>query len=281
MVFVVGVAAAALLGFGWVLQQRVAVHSSSSGLMSWSLLRDLIGTWMWWGGIAAMTAGQSLSAWALQLGPVTLVEPLLVTGLLFAFIVSAIASHERVRWQEIVGTVVLCCALGAFLAVADPRADKHLAPTRPAIIVGAVVIALVAAGLVALGKTVGSLAIECVLIGLAAGAMYGLQDAATRGAIVAVQHRAVLDLVRTPWPYVVLAAATAGVLLSQSAFRAGRLDYALPPTTTAQAIAGVLLGIGVLEDQLSVSGAGIAAEIFSLVALIVGVVLIARSPAFG
>jgi drug/metabolite transporter (DMT)-like permease len=102
-VFVIGLAAAALLGVGWVLQQRATARSDRSELLSWRLLRELIGSWTWWAGIGAVAAGQSMSAWALQLGPVTLVEPLLASCLLFAFGVSAFTARRWLRWQELLG----------------------------------------------------------------------------------------------------------------------------------------------------------------------------------
>jgi hypothetical protein len=279
VVFVLSVGAAGLLGLGWVLQQRVAVRSLSSQLLSWSLVGDLIRTWTWWGGIAAMAAGQSLSAWALQLGPLTVVEPLLASSLLFAFVISAIQAHERVRWQELVGGLVLSGSLAAFLGVAQPIANRSPLSERSAVLIGAVAIAVVAAAVAVTGRLTGSLAAECVLLAAAAGTLYGLQDAATRAAIVAVRHHRLTDLLTMPWPYLVLAAATAGVLCSQSAFRAGRLDYALPPTAAAQALCGIALGVGVLGDRIAVSAPRGATELLSLLALLAGTILIARSPA--
>ena len=279
MVFVLSVGAAGLLGLGWVLQQRVAVRSSSSQLLSWSLVGELIRAWTWWGGIAAMGAGQSLSAWALQLGPLTVVEPLLASSLLFAFVISAIQARQRVRWQELVGGLALSGSLAAFLEVAQPISTKSTLPERSAVLIAAVAIAVVAGALALTGRMLGSLAAECVLLAAAAGALYGLQDAATRAAIVAVRHHRLTDLLTMPWPYLVLSAATAGVLFSQSAFRAGRLDYALPPTAAAQALCGVALGVGVLGDRIAVSAPRGAAELLSLLALLGGTILIARSPA--
>jgi hypothetical protein len=283
VVFVIGLAAAALLGVGWVLQQRATAGSHGAELLSWRLLRELIGNWTWWGGIAAVAAGQSMSAWALQFGPVTLVEPLLASCLLFAFGVSAFTARRWLRWQELLGSLVLAGALAAFLAVADPQADNHDTPTGLAITLAVALIAAFGVGLLLAGKTLGRrrLAVECVLVAAAAGAMYGLQDAATRGAIVSISHTRLAGLLATAWPYVVLAAATAGVLLSQGAFRAGRLDFALPPTAAAQAIGGIVLGVALLGDQLSATGTGLATEVISLLALIAGAVLIARAPSFG
>jgi hypothetical protein len=122
--------------------------------------------------------------------------------------------------------------------------------------------------------------VECTLLSVGAGVMYGLQDAATRGVIVFVKHHSLLALVPTMWPWVLLASATAGVLLTQAAFRAERLDWALPPTAAAQPIAGIVIGVTLLSDHLSASGVPLVFEALCLVAMLGGVLLIGQSPAF-
>jgi uncharacterized membrane protein len=278
----IAIVAALFLGVGWVLQQRVATRSESSSLMSWEVLRELIGSLEWWGGILAMSIGQGLSAWALQLGPLSLVEPLLVTYLLFAFIVAAIPARHRIEWHEVAGCLVLIGAVALFLLIANPKINKNFTIGWFALAVACASIAAVVLVLVLVAKTVGkqrSIAVECSLFAAAAGILYGLQDATTRGAIVAVRGKALLSLAGTPWPYLILASATAGVLLTQSAFRAGRLDYALPPTATMQPIAGVALGVSLLGDRLSTTGLAITGELLCLAGMLAAVTLIARSPA--
>jgi len=285
-IVLLGIAAAALLGAGWVMQQRVAIRPKSKRLMSTPLLLDLIRSPLWWGGIAAMAVGQTLSAWALQLGAVSSVEPLLVISLLFAFLISARAARQRPRWQEVGGSILLCAALAVFLAVADPRADGNTDPGWRLITVATVAASLASVILVLAAKGAApkagrkrAPALESVLIAAAAGVMYGLQDAATRGAVVAVNHHDLRYVITTMWPWVLLGAATVGVLLSQGAFRAGRLDYALPPTVAAQPIAGVILGLALLGDQIAVTAPDLAVEVLCLVAMVAGIVLIGRSPA--
>jgi drug/metabolite transporter (DMT)-like permease len=282
VVFLISGAAAIFLGVGWVVQQRVAIGSTSEGLLSWAVVLELAGSRLWWLGIAAMTIGQTLSSWALQFGPVSSVEPVLVASLLVAFVISAVSAHQRPRWQELIGPAVLIIALVVFLAVSDPREGRHGDPGWPAITVATLATSLAAAAFAISGKTVAKRlapVIECTLLAVAAGIMYGLQDAATRGAIVFVDHRSLGALIYTMWPWVLLGAATAGVLLTQAAFRAERLDWALPPTVAAQPIAGVVVGVALLGDRLSASPLALAFEALCIVAMIGAVLLIGRSPA--
>jgi hypothetical protein len=276
-------AAALFLGVGWVVQQRVAVGSTSHGLVSWTLIVELIKNWRWWAGIAAMTVGQSLSAWALQFGPVSAVEPVLVGFLLVAFVLSARIADQRPRWQEMVGPLVLAATLTVFLVVSHPDINHHARATWQAATIASGVVGVVAAVVVIAGKTFGrdnAPVVEAASLAVAAGLMYGLQDVATRGAIVAVHHHRLVSLVFTLWPWVLLASATAGVLLSQAAFRAERLDYALPPTAAAQPIAGVVVGVVLLGDHLSATIPALAGEAICLLAMLVAVVMIGMSPAF-
>ena len=56
LVFPVGIAAAVLLGLGYVLQQRVAATAPLSELMTVRLLLDLMHRRLWWGGIGRCKA---------------------------------------------------------------------------------------------------------------------------------------------------------------------------------------------------------------------------------
>jgi len=276
MVYLVAVCAAAALGLGWVLQQRIAAQVQLSEMLSWQMLLDLMHNGVWWTGIAAMAIGQTLAGVALQLGPVTVVVPLLSANLLFAFVIRAVADQRRVGLPEVFGAVLLCVAVGIFLAVANPRTTDGLAPW-PAITVSCVVIAAAVTVLVLLGKR-RALVPESILIATAAGTLYAMQDASTRGALVSLSRRGIAVLAHTPWPYLLLASAVVGVILSQSAFRAARLDYSLPPIAVAEPIVGGLLGVILLGDTLSTTGPSLAIECLCVLAMVTSAVLIGRSP---
>lgn len=279
MVFVAGLLAALSFGLGWVLQQRVAAQAALAELLSWRLVLHLMRSRTWWLGIAAMICGQVLGALALQLGAVALVEPLLSTNLLFAFLIAGAMSRKRAQWHEIGGALLLSAALGVFIAVGNPSGPEHPRPSWDVgliavCVVGGVVLLLAA---VAKSKGMTHLATEAVLLATGAGILYGLQDVGTQAALVRLDELGVRALVTSPWGYIVIGAAATGIMLSQSAFRAARLDYSLPPTAVAEPIVGILLGMFILEDSLSLGVGDLAVEVICLVAMIVGTALIGRS----
>ena len=278
VVFFVGIAAAVSLALGYVLQQRVAAHASRSTLLSYRLLWELMHKPIWWSGIACMIVGQILGGLALNLASVALVEPLLSTSLLFAFVIAAFLSDQRVRWFEVAGALLVSGALGAFIAVGNPHSASTPAPNRTVIVLAVCVVTGVVLVLVSIGKRRGMVG-ESILLATGAGLLYGLQDAATRAALVVVDDRGVAAMMFNPWIYVVVAAAAVAILLSQSAFRVARLDYSLPPIAVAEPVAGIALGVSVLGDVISLSIPGLAVEAACLAAMVLGVLLIGRSGA--
>ena len=276
MVYPIGIAAALCLGIGYVIQQRVACTMPISDVLHWRLLLDLMRRRLWWVGLGAMVAGQVLAAVALQLATVAVVEPLLSANLLFALAVSAVLSRQRLRWQEVSGAVLLSAALGVFIAVGNPHSSP--APETSPVAISLAVSATAGAVLVLtiIAKS-SNLVVESILLSTGAGLLYGFQDAATRAAFVRLDHHGVIGMLTNPWIYLVVGGAALAILLSQSAFKAARLDYSLPPIAAAEPVAGILLGITLLGDVISVSIPGIAAEAASLAAVIGGVVLIGRS----
>jgi drug/metabolite transporter (DMT)-like permease len=271
------VLAAALLGLGYVLQQRVARTMPLSELLHFRLLLDLMRRPLWWAGIAAMVFGQLLGGLALQLATVSVVEPLLSTNLLFALAFAAALARHRIAWQEVCGSVLLSAALGVFIAIGDPHGPADHVQDVTVIALAVDVVGTVVALLVLIAKRSG-LVRESVLLATGAGLLFGLQDVSTRAVLIRADDDGFMSIFTSMWPYVVLGAAVIGILLSQSAFKAARLDYSLPPIAAAEPIAGIALGVTLLGDEVSVSVVGLLVESLCLVAVIAGVAMIGRSP---
>lgn len=276
MVYVVGIVAAVMVGLGYVLQQRVAATMPMSEMLHWRLLFDLMHRPLWWGGIGAMVVGQVLSGLALQLASVGLVEPLTSTNLLFALIFSSLLSRVKIKWTEIAGAAVMSAALGLFIYVGNPKSTSNSHGDNLGIVIAMLAVLAVVGILVRIARH-KSLVVESVLLASGAGVLYGLQDASTRGALVALDDQGFVHMFFNAWIYMLLAAAVIGILLAQSAFKAARLDYSLPPITAIEPVVGIVFGVTLLGDKLSVSAVGLAVECVCVVAMVAGVLLIARS----
>jgi hypothetical protein len=275
VVYLVGVAAAVCLGLGYVLQQRAAALTPIEELLSWRLLIDLLHKRIWLWGVASMVAGQLLGGLALQMASVALVEPLLSANLLFAFIIAAVLSDRQVRWHEVGGAVLMSLGLAAFLVVGNPHSTHNPHPSRIWIVIALIAVAGAVLVLVIVAKSQRLIA-EAVLLSTAAGLLYGLQDAATRQSLLRADD-GVATMFVSPWAALVVGAAVVGLLLAQSAFKAGSLSHSLPPLTAAEPLAGIGLGVGLLADHVAVTPGRLAVEAACGAAVILGVYLIGRS----
>ncbi|WP_093788136.1 DMT family transporter [Actinacidiphila guanduensis] len=276
-VFLLGVSAACCLGLGFVLQQRAAARAPLSDFLSFRLLLDLIRMPDWLLGVGFMVAGQVLSAVALAYGEVSLVEPLTATNLIFAMALSRWLTRQPLGWSGWGGVVLLALGVTAFIVAGRPRGGGEEADALRHWLVFGIVAGL--AMLVTLWARRLPPSSEAALLALAAGLMYGLQDALTRVCGSIVRDEGVGALFVHYQPYAVLAIGITGMLLVQSAFEAAPLRNSLPSLTAAQPLAGIACGVGFLGDQLRVTPGALAWQATGLVAVVVGVLLIGRHPA--
>ncbi len=275
--FLLGVGAACCLGFGFVLQQRAASRAPLADFLSFRLLLDLIRMPDWLCGIALMVAGQVLGAVALAYGEVTLVEPLTATNLLFAMALSRRLTRQPLGWSGWGGVLLLAAGVTTFIVAGQPRGGDADAGTLRHWLVFGVVAGL--ALLLTLGARHLHASAEAALLALAAGLLYGLQDALTRTCGQLVRDDGVAGLFAHWQPYAIVVIGLTGMLLVQSAFETAALRMSLPSLTAAQPLAGIACGVGFLGDRLRFSTGALAWEAVGLAAIVVGVILLGRHPA--
>ncbi|MEV6793436.1 DMT family transporter [Streptomyces sp. NPDC051320] len=276
MVYVYGLAAACLLGLGFVLQQRAAERAPVADVLSFRLLLDLVRVPLWLAGIGFMIAGQIVSVFALAHGELSRVEPLLGTSLLFAMALARRLTGLRLGWTGWIGVVLLSGGVAAFMIAGQPYSSTALGgPLRHWLVVGIVLgVALV---LVVLARRLAGSA-EPPLLAAAAGALYGLQDALTRTSSDIFDSGALPGLLSSWQPYAVVALALTGLLLVQSAFELGPLHMSLPTLTATEPLVGIACGIGFLGDRLLVTPVALVGEALGLGAIVFGVFLLGRHP---
>lgn len=174
-----GLVAAALLGLGFVAQQHVAYTEPLGEMLHMRLLFDLARKPVWRAGIALMVGGQVAGALALRRADVASVEPLLATNLIFALGAAALLYQERLGGTEWLGAVLVSGGVAAFLVAGRPHGGGM--PASGSLVwIAVLVVVAVAAGMVVVALRV-PLQTKAMLFAAAAGALYGLQDALTRG----------------------------------------------------------------------------------------------------
>src|ERR1700743_669552 len=116
---------------GIVVRQRVAQDVPTDDALAATMATTLLRDPSWWAGTVAAAAGDVFQALPLAHGSRLLVQPLLVSSLLFALPMSARLSHQRISWAEWGWATLLTAALAVFVLVGQPR-EGHNRPPVPA-----------------------------------------------------------------------------------------------------------------------------------------------------
>ncbi len=278
MEYLLSVVAAALLGVGFVLQQDAAQQAPEDHFLRIQLLADLLRRPRWLAGLIIMVAGELLSGWVVGHIVLSLAEPLLATSLLFALLLAGPLSGQPVHKAEMAGALILMAGVTALSLARTVRSPQvYVGSSAYWPFAGAAVAAL-AIVFAELGRR------RCadqraILTGVSAGLVFGIADALTRRTVQILDTGHFTALL-TSWPaYCTIAVSLVGIWLMESAFNAAPLHTSLPGITATEPLAGIVLGIVVFRDSVHVSPGIIALQAAGLIALLIGVIMVARAPA--
>jgi drug/metabolite transporter (DMT)-like permease len=270
---IAALAAGCTFAIGAVLQQSAAREAPADESLSLRLLWGLAHRPKWLLGIGSDVGSFALQALALGFGPIALVQPLLVTGVLFAIPIAVRLRGMRLRTDEWIGTVAVAGGLAMFLAAASPDpGEPRTSLTRWSFIsVGGLMVLGIAIGQTLHGPARAS------LFALSAGAAFGLLAALTKTSTWLLGQGA--GTFFTAWqPYTMAFVALAGAVVQQSAFQAAPLPASLPVMDAVEPTVAVLIGVFAFGESLAASVPALAVEAAGIVALITGIVLLDRSP---
>ena len=269
--------AALLIGTGFVLQQNAAQREPDSRFLRLRLITGLLRSPRWLVGIGCMIGGQVLAAWSIGHLSLAFVEPLLTTNLVFALVIAVPLSKASLTVWEVLGAAVLITGVALLSA---SRSAKPIGLSFGSVshwFVAAVIAGIAAlavhAGLRRRGRS------RALLTGVGAGLVFGIQDALTRQTLEILQSSGISAMFTTWAPYALVGAGAIGIWLMQSAFNAGPLNESLPAISAGEPLVGLLLGVIVFGDRIQVTPGLLAMQAAGIVALVVGVIMVARAPA--
>ena len=268
--------AALMYALASVLQQRGAARQPVETSMRLGLLTRLVRNGGWVLGLGCDVAGYALQFVALGHGPMVLVQPLLVCGLLFALPLGAAWSGRRLRGSDWLAALAVCAGLAAFLTVASPgKGRSDASPTAWMILLlGAAAIS----ALLIFASSGRAPWEKSFLLSAVAGVIYGVSAALT----VASAHLLGVGLVvmLEHWqPYVLALAGVTGMLVSQSAFQAGALDVSLPMMSVVDPVLSIIIGVTAFGESVADTSGAVGAEAAALILMSLGVMALARSEA--
>ena len=243
------------------------------------LLGHLLTTPAWLIGGVVAVVGLALHVLALDGGELAVVQPLLISGLLFALPLSAIVEKRRPSMREWLLAAVLVGGLAVFLVAARPTAGlEAVDPDRLAwsTLGGSLLV-----GLLALAGTRRHRLLARAgpaLLGMAAGVVYGLVAGLLKE-ITMIVHSGISNTFTT-WPlYGLVAVGLASILLTQMAYRAGPLCRSMPALTVADPAASVIIGMVAFQERLNADALAVLAQVVGFVVMAAAAIQLARREA--
>ncbi len=269
IMIVTSLTAAVLYGTGAAVQQRQAAAAPQAAAGRPRLLFLLARQPLWLLGIAVQIGGFAAHAAALRSGALATVQMLVSAELVVAVVIVRVWSGRPLSRASWAAALTVVAAVAVFLALASPaqphaagHPDYVVAAGLGAAATGAAALAAAVVGLRAAGRR------RAVLLAVAAG----LADACSAVVTMAFSRVASHGLAALPTSWTVYALVVCGagnVLLTQTAYQAGRPMVTLPVIAAITPVASVAVGIGLLGEapRTGVAGAitaGLAVLVTSL-----------------
>jgi drug/metabolite transporter (DMT)-like permease len=266
--------AAVFAAVGIVVRQRATMDVPPEKGVSTVMLSTLLRRRLWWVGTGAAVAGYFFQALALGFGSLLLVQPVLVSALLFALPLSARLAHRRVSRAEWVWALVLTAALTVFVLLAKASAGDYDIPVIQTVGVAVLCTAgVVACVLVAVRSTSWR---RAVLLAGAVGVLFGVVAVLTKLVMHLFTEGKVATAFTTPALYLVFLLGIGATLLQQSAFHAGSLQTSVPTMLVLEPVIAVVLGAILLGEHMSISGLEPVALAFAIAAMVAATVALGR-----
>ena len=258
-----------------LLQQAEASKESADKQFSVQMIMDLVRDRTWLAGIGAAVASYAFQAVALATGPLSLVQPLVVSELLFAIPISARRHQARLGLREWMGLLTVTGGLVVGIVAADPHRGHPIQPFSSWIWALAAVVAIAVVGVV-IGKAISGPA-RASLFALSGATVMGLQSALLAATIAQLRD----DIGHTflTWqPYALIVASFTGLFLVQNAYQAGPLAASMPVMDAVLPMVSIGLGVGLFGEHVRTSGLGLAGAIAGIVVLVIGIIMLDTSP---
>ena len=274
---------------GLILEKRALVRMPAIQLRkAGRLIGTLLTSPAWLAGFGLMLAGLACQAIVLTIEPVSVVQPILASGIALTVVLSRLILRERLGGGELwcvglMGVGVVLLALSA--TEAGTKAGHHSNPeAMAAVIVPTALIGLVISLRAMRARTRKHRAPATgVAFGIGTGLLYGVSGLATKGlsAVLLAHHTAttlVIGIAASPYLYVLAANALVAMLFYQMALQASRASILIPVSSVISAMFVMIAGTWLFHERLPSSPAALCLRLGGIAIAGVVLVLLARQP---
>lgn len=249
-----------------------------------NVLFRLLADAAWLSGFALMLTGLACQTIVLSFEPVSLVQPVLASGIALVIVLSRVVLRERLGGAEswCVGAMAVCVVL---LALSSGGTSSQAGHDVSGIAMTAVAVPSMLAGLLIATKPLRSrplgrhrAPVTGICYGLGTGLLYGVASLAIKGLSGILSHDnaaagIVTGLLASPYLYLFGGCAVTAMLLFQVALQSCRASIVVPVSSVTSTLYFLLAGTWLFHEHLPASPDKLALRLTGIAAA--GLVLVA------
>lgn len=276
MVYLLALGAALSNALTTVLQRQGLVGAPPNASLHLRLITYALHRPVWLAGFGTMIGAFAFQVAALGVGPLSIVQPILTSELVFLVVIVSVGFRRHLGWHEWVGSLATTGGLGAFLSMAHPAGGDVIPGTRNWAAV--LLVLTMAVALAALAGRIGPPAWKAVMFGVAAAVAFSTTAALVKATTTYASHGPAGILVH--WePYGIVLSGLSGLFLAQNAYHAGPIMVSQPVLVIVDALVSIALGVSLFGERIHADGPIAVLELLALSLMSGGVLILCRSPA--
>ncbi|MGA9279312.1 DMT family transporter [Ilumatobacter sp.] len=244
---VLALVAAASFALAATLWQRASIDQGVEPGDSKGMLKLVTNT-VWLLGLGAQVVGVLLQMAALDRGRVAIIQPLLVTSIVWALPLGYFLTQQRITRAHVLGATIIVVGLAVFGTVGDPAGGVDDAAGLDWML-ALLVLGVVCAGLLVLSSR-GEMGRRAALVGATAGILYGA-SATLMKPVVEHWHDDGFGAMLADWEFWAMAfCGLVGFYLQQVSLATGKLVTSVATVSVVNPIVSVALGAIILQERL-------------------------------
>lgn len=250
------------------------------------LVTTLLSSPVWIIGFCSMLAGLALQVIALSLAPISVVQPIFVSGIVVLLVLSHVTLNERLGAREwlaigMVGAALLCISLSLDLSSDSAGFSGRFT----SLTLAAVPSIVVAVGFFLLGDRLSAGArsanARAGVYGVATGLIYGVSGLAIKAVSAIVEKHglwlSIPHVLASAYLYAFVAASGFGLVLFQTALQRCSASVVVPVSNVLSSTYVVAIGTVIFGEHLPGSTWKLALRVIGFVGVFVSVLLLANA----
>jgi drug/metabolite transporter (DMT)-like permease len=258
-----------------VVSQHVASIRSPVGVKGLAVGFYLIRQPLWLLGVVAMAAAFVFQAIALYKGKLSVVQPLLVTELVFTLVLFRFWLHGAVKAGAWLAASVTCTGLGLFLLVSEPQGG-HPQPTAGAWLSAMLTMTGLTAGCVMLASG-GSPVRRAGFYAAGSGIVWATMATFIKSTTDDFSAHGLAGMLAHGSIYAVVLTGIAGAVLTQAALHTGPLSISQPLMVTVDPLVSIVLGVWLFGEHFAGAGLRMVVAVVAFAVMAAGVVFMTRT----